>query len=90
MHLGLGVSPTGSVRQMLAQIGEPLLDLVRLSPDFEVAHQPPLSMARQLSEVDLVATGRLLLALADASPQRSEASDMLHRLFAYEGKPCSL
>ena len=72
---------------MLAQIGEPLLDLVRLSPDFDVAYRPLLSMARQLSAVDPPATRRLLLALADASPRRLEATDLLRRLFSDAGRP---
>jgi spermidine synthase len=89
LHLGVGVSRTGNVRRMVAQVGEPLLDLVRLSPDFDAAYRPLLSMARQLSLVDLPATRRLLLALADASPQRPEASAMLHRLFVDYRKPGS-
>jgi spermidine synthase len=74
---------------MVAQVGEPLLDLVRLSPDFDVAYKPLLRMAHQLSSVDLPATRRLLLALADANPQRPEASDMLQQLVVGNGKPGS-
>jgi spermidine synthase len=72
---------------MVAQIGEPLLELVRLSPDFDVAYRPLLSMARQLSAVDLSASRRLLLALSDASPRRLEATDMLQRLSSHAGRP---
>ena len=90
LHLGVGVSPRGDVRQMVARIGEPLLDLVRLSPDFDVAYRPLLSMARQLSAVDPPATRRLLLALADASPRRLEATDLLRRLFSDAGRPAPL
>jgi len=90
LHLGVGVSRTGDVRRMVAQIGEPLLDLVRLSPDFDVAYEPLLNMARQLSSVDRSATRRLLLALADANPERQEAHEMLHRLFSDDGDSGSL
>jgi spermidine synthase len=90
LHLGVGVSRTGDVRRMVAQIGEPLLDLIRLSPDFDVAYEPLLRMARKLGSVDPKTTRRLLLALADANPSRPEARNMLRHLSSYEGQPGSL
>ena len=81
LHLGVGVSRAGNVRHMLAQVGEPLLDLVRLSPDFDAAYTPLLAMARQLQPVDAGKARTLLLKLEEANPQRPEAGRLLRRLF---------
>ena len=37
---GRDVRPTGDVRQMLAQVREPLLSVLRTSPDFRPAYDP--------------------------------------------------
>jgi spermidine synthase len=81
LHLGVGVSQTGNVQQLFDQIGKSLLELVRISPDFDVAYNPLLSMARQLHSIDAGATKSLLMALADANPQRPEEPMLLHSLF---------
>jgi spermidine synthase len=69
---------------MLGRLREPLLELVRLSPDFAPAYDPLLAMARSLRPVDPDATRELLLALADANRTRPEAGLLLDRLFPAE------
>jgi spermidine synthase len=84
LHLGVGVAGAGDVQQMLGRLREPLLELVRLSPDFAPAYDPLLAMARSLRPVDPDATRELLLALADANRTRPEAGLLLDRLFPAE------
>jgi spermidine synthase len=81
LHLGVGVTEAGDVLGMLRRVREPLLDLVRLSPDFDAAYSPLLVMARELRRVDAGSTRSLLLALAEANPQRPEAARLLDLLF---------
>lgn len=82
LHLGVGIPRTSDARQLFERIGEPLLELVRISPDFDAAYNPLIGMARKLSSQDIDATKALLLALADANPQRPEAGRLLERLSA--------
>ncbi|HSN72578.1 MAG TPA: hypothetical protein VLT59_13770, partial [Steroidobacteraceae bacterium] len=49
---GVGVRPTGDANELLAQIEEPLLSVVRLSGDFLPAYQPLLGLAQQLHRQD--------------------------------------
>jgi spermidine synthase len=81
LHLGVGVPQTGDVRQLFGRIGEPLLKLVKLSPDFDPAYRPLLTMAQALRPIDAGASQSLLLRLAKVNPQRAEAQRLLARLF---------
>jgi spermidine synthase len=81
LHLGVGVEPGGDPQRLLGRLREPLLALVRLSPDFDPAYEPLLTMARRLRPIDGAASRSLLLALAHASPERAEAGRLLERLF---------
>lgn len=67
-------------RDIIATVAPRLLELVRISPDFEAAYGPLLAMARQLSLKDPAAAARLLAALDRANPARSEARDLLAAL----------
>jgi spermidine synthase len=80
LHAGVGVSPTNDVRQLLSQVGAPLLSIVRESPDFEAAYNPLLAMARTLYRVDADAARRLLVALQNPNPLRDEAKRLLGSL----------
>ncbi len=81
LRLGVGVSQTGDVKQMPNRVGDPLLTLVRMSPDFQAAYDPLVAMARALHSVDAPATRDLLLALEEANPERNEAKALLMTLF---------
>jgi spermidine synthase len=81
LRAGLGVEPTDDLQTMLAEIREPLLDVVRISDDFMSAYQPLLSMAQALYETDPAQSRRLLTDLDRAAPARKEARRLLRERF---------
>ena len=80
LAVGTGVQPSGDVRRMLEQVREPLLSLVRLSPEFRPAYDPLLRMADAMSGIDPAEARALLRSLRDAAPQRSDAAAALREL----------
>ena len=84
IEVGRNVRPTSDAREMLAQVREPLLATLRISPDFRPAYDPLLLMATALSQTgrvaDRAAARSLLLELQAAQPWRREAADALHAL----------
>jgi spermidine synthase len=66
---------------MLQQVQEPLLAIVRQSPDFEPAYNPLLAMAQQLHKKNPAAARRLLIELETANPNRQDAKRMRDVLF---------
>jgi spermidine synthase len=65
---------------MLAQVREPLLSVLRLSPDFRPAYDPLLRMAGALSHIDAAAAHALLVELQRTQPSRPEAGNALDAL----------
>lgn len=82
IDVGQRVQPTADVQQMLAQVREPLLDVLRISPDFRPAYDPLLGMATALARTDRVGAQQLLSALQQAQPLRPEAAMVAGRLSA--------
>src|SRR5262249_9725376 len=82
IEFGRDVRPSPRVQEMLAQVREPLLTVLRLSPDFRPAYDPLFSMATALAGVDDAAARRLLAALARIQPARTEAPRLLAALAA--------
>jgi len=80
IDIGQGVRPSGDVRAMLAQVREPLLSVLRLSPDFRPAYEPLLGMAAALARVDAAAAQALLAELDRVQPAWPEAKQLLQRL----------
>ncbi len=80
LEVGQAVQPSADARQMLAQVREPLLAVMRLSPDFRPAYDPLLRMAEGLARTDLGAAQALLHELSQLQPQRSESHQALRRL----------
>ncbi len=68
IEAGRTVRPTSDVRQMLAQVREPLLSVLRTSPDFRPARQPLLLMARALAATDPTGARELLAELEGIRP----------------------
>jgi spermidine synthase len=68
IEVGRDVTPTPDVEQMLAQVREGLLGVLRISPDFRPASEPLLKMAAALSERDPAAAQALLAELARVQP----------------------
>jgi spermidine synthase len=80
IEVGRDVRATSDVRRMLAQVREPLLAVLRISPDFRPAYDPLLRMATALGHTDVVAARELLTELRVVQPARPEASLALRAL----------
>ncbi len=74
---GRGVRPSPRVEEMLAQVREPLLSVLRISPDFRPAYDPLLAMASALAGSDATGARSLLAELAQLQPARDDASRVL-------------
>jgi spermidine synthase len=77
---GRDVQPTSDVRDMLAQVREPLLEVLHLSPDFRPAYDPLVRMAAALAGMDGAAARSLLSELRQVQPDRPEAARLLSEL----------
>jgi spermidine synthase len=77
---GRDVRPSPRVTDMLAQVREPLLSVLRISPDFRPAYDPLLAMAAALARSDASGARTLLGELSRIQPARSEAIRLLAAL----------
>jgi spermidine synthase len=77
---GRHIRPSPQVEEMLAQVREPLLSVLRISPDFRFAYDPLLSMATALAGSDVAGARALLSELSRIQPARTEAALALARL----------
>jgi spermidine synthase len=84
LRAGAGIKQTANIEQMLHQVREPLLSIVRQSPDFEPAYNPLLAMAQQLHRVNPDAALGLLAELEAANPIRQDARKLREYLFENE------
>ncbi|MBC8025472.1 MAG: fused MFS/spermidine synthase [Steroidobacteraceae bacterium] len=82
LEAGRHVRPTSDVHAMLRQVREPLLAVLRLSPDFRPAYDPLLGMAHELAQTDASGARALLTQLEEAHPARPEAREVLRMLDA--------
>ena len=80
IEAGRDVQPASDVRRMLAQVREPLLSVLRISPEFRPAYDPLLRMATALARIDIAAARVLLVELQQAQPARPEAARALRNL----------
>ncbi len=80
IEVGRHVQPTADARRMLAQVREPLLTVLHISPEFRPAYDPLLRMAIALGEIDAPAARELLAELQQAQPLRPEALQALREL----------
>jgi len=80
IEAGRDVRPAADVRRMLLQVREPLLSVLRISPDFRPAYDPLLRLATALRRVDATAARALLIELQQAQPLRPEAALALRDL----------
>lgn len=83
IDIGRHVRPSPDARRMLAQVREPLLSVLRTSPDFRPAYDPLLRMAAALERTDPSAARSLLEDLKLVQPQRPEAQQALLRVAAH-------
>ena len=70
IEIGRDVQPSADVQRMLAQVRDPLLSVLRTSPEFRPAYGPLLSMARALARIDGPAAASLLDELARTQAER--------------------
>ncbi|HEY7376140.1 MAG TPA: fused MFS/spermidine synthase [Polyangia bacterium] len=77
MASGRDVRPSPRVQEMLAQVREPLLAVLRISPDFRPAYDPLLAMATALAGSDAPGARALLAELSRLQPARGEATRAL-------------
>jgi spermidine synthase len=80
IEAGRDVRLTSDVQLMLNQVREPLLSVLRISPDFRPAYDPLLQMAVGLAAVDTAAARALLMELVHVQPSRPEAAEALRSL----------
>lgn len=80
IEAGRDVRPTSDVRDMLAQVRGPLMEVLHLSPDFRPAYDPLVRMAAALASMDAVAARSLLSELQQVQPDRAEAAQLLNAL----------
>jgi spermidine synthase len=80
LEMGARTSLEGSKRDFIAEVAPRLVDIVRVSADFDAAYLPVLNMARALARSDPPAARRLLEDLDRANPARSEARQLLAML----------
>ncbi|MCG5234865.1 fused MFS/spermidine synthase [Xanthobacter oligotrophicus] len=67
-------------RDVIGTLAPRLIEIVRMSPDFEPAYAPVLAMARQRAVSEPAAARRLLEALDRANPARPDARRLLAAL----------
>jgi spermidine synthase len=79
---GRNVRPSSDAREMLAQVREPLLSVLRISPDFRPAYDPLILMATSLAQTNVSAARTLLAELTRLQPERAEAGIALHQIGA--------
>ncbi|HEY6126179.1 MAG TPA: fused MFS/spermidine synthase [Steroidobacteraceae bacterium] len=82
LEVGRNVQPTQDVQQMLAQVRDPLLSVLHISPDFRPAYDPLLRMAYGMATRDSGAARELLALLVREQPARPEAAEALRALGA--------
>ncbi|MDL2337100.1 MAG: fused MFS/spermidine synthase [Pseudomonadota bacterium] len=77
IEAGQHVRPETDLQHLLSQVREPLLDVLRISPDFRPAYDPLLRMAMALGRSDAAGARALLEELQQAQPARPEAGQAL-------------
>ena len=84
---GLHVQPTSDARRMLAQVQAPLLEVLRLSPEFRPAYDPLFRLSVASADSDATAARQLLHDLVALQPARPEARQALQALSAKASAP---
>ncbi|HUQ11721.1 MAG TPA: fused MFS/spermidine synthase [Steroidobacteraceae bacterium] len=80
LAVGSQVRPTGEVHDMLMQVRAPLIEILRISPDFRPAYDPLVRMALALAATDEREARGLLETLAALQPEWSAAREALAQL----------
>ena len=86
---GRGIVASPDVEVMLSRVRDPLLAILRTSPEFRPAYAPLLRMASSLSRRDPEAARTLLDEMSRIQPDRLEARALRESLGAIEHGPAS-
>ena len=81
LRVGARVRMTGNVAQDIEGLGPALVQILRISPDFDPAYEPVLQMARQMAQINPRSAETLLTALERANPARPDAAQLRRMLF---------
>ncbi len=87
IEAGRDIRPAANVQAMLSQVREPLLSVLRVSPDFRPAYDPLLRMAAALAPADNAAARELVRQLIVLQPMRPEAMRLAEQLAIGAGPP---
>lgn len=77
LQVGRNVKPVAGLQAMLSQVQEPLLSVLRISPEFQPAFDPLWNMAQALQQQDPVAANALLDKLQALAAARDALSGSL-------------
>jgi len=80
LELGVRMRESSSIRDVVAELAPRLIEVVRISADFDAAYRPVLAMAKQLAATDPAGARRLLEELDRANPARPDARRQLMTL----------
>ncbi len=80
VEAGRNVRSSANLQGMLSQVREPLLSVLRMSPNFRPAYDPLVRMATALGETDVLTARALLTELVQIQPARPEAELVLRNL----------
>lgn len=78
---GAGIEETADVRELERTVRQPLLAILRISPDFSAAYNPLLAIAYRLHRTNPDIAWSLLRDLEDVVPGRDEARKLKGQLF---------
>lgn len=80
LRLGAGVVPSGDPSRDARALAPRLIEIVRISPDFQPAYDPVLAMARAVATREPAFARRMLAELYHANPARPDARALLDRI----------
>jgi spermidine synthase len=80
LEAGLRVRPTPDPQRMLAQVRDPLLAALKISPDFRPAYDPLIALATAAADRAPEQARRVLTELVRLQPARPEAALALRRI----------
>ena len=80
IEVGARTPPDADAQRMLRRVQAPLLDVLRISPDFRPAYAPLLALAQAVAASDPARARALLLTLQAIQPARTEAAEAMRLL----------
>ncbi len=85
LQAGRNVQPSADPRRMLQQVQAPLLEVLRISPDFRPVYEPLVALAQALAPSDPAAAAALLQQLLHLQPGEPSAMQALQAIRPHGG-----